>query len=336
MSAPGSACTSKGSKVVDLWGGVADPATNRPYGESTLQLVFSTTKGATAACANLLMQRGQLDIDAPVVTYWPEFGTAGKENIPVRWLLCHKAGLPIIDKPLSLAEVLEWDPVVAALSVQEPVWEPGTAHGYHALTYGWLVGEVVRRVDGRSLGTFFAEEIAEPLGLEFWIGLPESQEHRVAPLIGSLIPVGEAPNEELRALLDAVHRTRLAARPGADSQRCVRHGGLERQRRTCSRDRRRERRHECSVLVALLRRPGRSDRRRAGCAVVLGGADRRGTRVPDQGRRPLPVLRDELRSGLLHRVAVRARTVAPGPSGTRVREDRWGSPTPTTRSQRAT
>jgi CubicO group peptidase (beta-lactamase class C family) len=192
----------EGRKVVDVWGGVANEATNEPYGESTLQLVFSTTKGATAACANLLMQRGLLDIDAPVVTYWPEFGGAGKENIPVRWLLCHKAGLPVIDKRLSLAEVLAWDPVIAALSVQEPVWEPGTAHGYHALTFGWLVGEVVRRIDGRSLGTFFADEIAKPLGLEFWIGLPQSEEHRVAPLIGNLLPEGGVPNEELRALIE--------------------------------------------------------------------------------------------------------------------------------------
>ena len=192
----------EGRKVVDLWGGVADPATNQAYDESTLQLVFSTTKGATAACANLLMQRGLLDVDAPVASYWPEFAAAGKDNIPVRWLLCHKAGLPVIDKRVSLAEALEWDPVIEALSVQEPEWEPGTAHGYHALTYGWLVGEVIRRIDGRSLGTFFAEEIAQPLGLEFWIGLPESEEHRVAPLIGSLLPQGEPPDEEMRKLLE--------------------------------------------------------------------------------------------------------------------------------------
>jgi len=192
----------EGRKVVDLWGGVADPDTGRPYDESTLQLVFSTTKGATAACAHLLVQRGLLDLDAPVVTYWPEFGSAGKERIPVRWLLCHKAGVPVVDKRLSLAEALDWDPVIAALSVQEPVWEPGSAHGYHALTYGWLVGEIVRRVDGRTLGTFFNEEIAQPLGLEFWIGLPEAEEHRVAPIIGSLVPEGEALNEDMRALME--------------------------------------------------------------------------------------------------------------------------------------
>ncbi len=192
----------EGRKVVDLWGGVADPVTDRPYDESTLQLVFSTTKGATAACANLLAQRGLLDMDAPVVTYWPEFGAAGKDHIPVRWLLCHKAGLPVIDKHVAREEALEWTPVIEALESQEPVWEPGAAHGYHALTYGWLVGEVIRRVSGRSLGTFFAEEIAEPLGIEFWIGLPEREEHRVSPIIGSLVPEGAAENEQLRALLE--------------------------------------------------------------------------------------------------------------------------------------
>jgi CubicO group peptidase (beta-lactamase class C family) len=172
-----------GRKVVDLWGGVADRESGAPYTEDTLQLVFSTTKGATAACANLLAQRGELDVDAPVATYWPEFKAAGKGEIPVRWLLCHKAGLPYVDATLTLDETLAWDPVIRALEAQEPVWEPGTAHGYHATTYGWLVGELVRRVSGRSVGTFFAEEIAKPLGLEFWIGLPDEEQHRVAPLV---------------------------------------------------------------------------------------------------------------------------------------------------------
>jgi CubicO group peptidase (beta-lactamase class C family) len=181
----GAACAvyRDGRKVVDLWGGVADRETGTPYTEDSLQLVFSTTKGATAACANLLAQRGELDLDAPVASYWPEFKAAGKGDIPVRWLLCHKAGLPLVDTELSLQEVLAWDPMVDALAAQAPVWEPGTAHGYHALTYGWLVGEVIRRVSGRSVGTFFAEEIAEPLDLEFWIGLPDDQQHRVAPLV---------------------------------------------------------------------------------------------------------------------------------------------------------
>src|SRR2546421_8264109 len=160
-----------GRKVVDLWGGVADGETGRPYAEDTLQLVFSTTKGATAICANLLAQRGELDVDAPVATYWPEFATAGKESIPVRWLLCHKAGLPAVDGTMSTEDALAWDPVIRALERQQPLWEPGTAHGYHATTYGWLVGEVVRRISGKSLGRFFADEVAAPLRLDFRIGL---------------------------------------------------------------------------------------------------------------------------------------------------------------------
>ena len=171
-----------GAQVVDLWGGVRDD-TGAAYDGDTLQIVFSSTKGATAACAHLLAQRGLLDIDAPVVEYWPEFGQAGKEHIPVRWLLSHQAGLPTVDAPLTRDEALAWEPVIHALEVQAPYWEPGTMHGYHALTYGHLVGEVVRRIDGRSLGTFFHEEFAVPLGLEFWIGLPEQYEPRVAPMI---------------------------------------------------------------------------------------------------------------------------------------------------------
>lgn len=172
-----------GRKVVDLWGGIADRVAGTPYTSDTLQLVFSTTKGATAACANLLAQRGDLDVDAPVATYWPEFKAAGKADIPVRWLLCHKAGLPYVDAQLTLEEALAWEPMVRALEAQAPVWEPGTAHGYHAATFGWLVGEVVKRISGKSLGTFFHDEFAVPLGLEFWIGLPEEQQHRVAPLL---------------------------------------------------------------------------------------------------------------------------------------------------------
>jgi len=171
-----------GHQVVDLHGGVRTD-TGEPYDDDTLQVVFSSTKGATAACVHLLAQRGLLDIDAPVVTYWPEFGQAGKEHIPVRWLLSHQAGLATIDAQLTRDEALAWNPVIRALEVQAPLWEPGTAHGYHAFTYGHLVGEVVRRIDGRTLGTFFHDEFAEPLGLEFWIGLPEELEPRVAPMI---------------------------------------------------------------------------------------------------------------------------------------------------------
>jgi CubicO group peptidase (beta-lactamase class C family) len=179
-----------GRKVVDLWGGSADRKESRPYDRDTLQLVFSTTKGATAACANLLVQRGQLDLQSPVSTYWPEFAQAGKEDIPVLFLLTHQAGLPAIDRTLTADEVQSWDPIAQALAEQSTFWEPGTAHGYHAITYGYLVGEVVRRVTGKTIGTYFAEEIAGPLGLEFWIGLPEEHEHRVSPIAGALIPEG--------------------------------------------------------------------------------------------------------------------------------------------------
>jgi CubicO group peptidase (beta-lactamase class C family) len=181
-----------GRKVVDLTGGSFDRSGDRPYDRDTLQLVFSTTKGATAVCANLLAQRGQLDLNAPVSTYWPEFAQAGKADIPVLFLLTHQAGLPALDATLRPEDVQAWDPMVAALAQQAPFWEPGTAHGYHAVTYGYLVGEVVRRITGRSLGTYFAEEIAQPLGLEFWIGLPDEQEHWVSPMVGSLLPEGGA------------------------------------------------------------------------------------------------------------------------------------------------
>lgn len=174
-----------GRKVVDLCGGSFDAAGTRPYGSDALQLVFSTTKGATAVCANLLAQRGLLDLDAPVTTYWPEFGQAGKETVPVRYLLCHQAGVPAVDRRLTPEELQAWTPIADALAEQTPFWEPGTAHGYHALSYGYLVGEVVRRITGRSLGTFFADEVAGPLGLEFFIGLPEEYEDRVSPMVGA-------------------------------------------------------------------------------------------------------------------------------------------------------
>jgi CubicO group peptidase (beta-lactamase class C family) len=185
----------EGRKVVDLCGGFFDTERTGPYGPGALQLVFSSTKGATAVCANLLAQRGLLDLDAPVADYWPEFAQGGKDAVPVRFLLSHQAGLPAIDRALTPEEVQVWDPVIDALSVQEPFWEPGTAHGYHALTYGYLVGEVVRRISGRSLGTFFAEEVAGPLGLEFFIGLPAALEHRVSPIVAAPIG-GSAPGTE--------------------------------------------------------------------------------------------------------------------------------------------
>ncbi len=169
-----------GRPVVDLWGGLADREAERPWGKHTISAVASTTKGAAAICAHMLVQRGQLDLDAPVATYWPEFGAAGKQHIPVRWLLSHQAGLPVVDGPLTFEQACAWDPVIRALEAQKPEWEPGTEHVYHAVTFGYLVGEIVRRITGKSLGTFFADEVAAPLGLQAWIGLPEEQEPNVA------------------------------------------------------------------------------------------------------------------------------------------------------------
>ncbi|WP_461122448.1 serine hydrolase domain-containing protein [Saccharothrix stipae] len=162
-----------GEPVVDLWTGPRD----------AVVAVFSATKGATAACANLLVQRGLLDLDAPVTRYWPEYGANGKEGTLVRWVLSHRAGVLAPSVPFTLDGLADWEAVTAALAASAPVWAPGTAYGYHAQSYGWLVGELVRRVDGRGLGAFFREEIANPAGADFWIGLPEVHEPRVATLV---------------------------------------------------------------------------------------------------------------------------------------------------------
>jgi len=180
-----------GQPVVDLWGGVADAATGRPWESDAVVLVYSSTKGVTSVCANRLIERGRLDPAAPVAEYWPEFGAGGKAAITVAQLMSHQAGLPLVEGDFTLAEALAWDPMVRALAAQEPIWPPGTRHGYHMRTFGWLVGELVRRVDGRTIGTFWREEIAEPLGLDFWIGLPEAIEPRVAQLVPPERDLGE-------------------------------------------------------------------------------------------------------------------------------------------------
>lgn len=182
-----------GKPVADLWGGVADPATERPWNEDTLQLVFSATKGVTAICIHLLVQRGVLDLDAPIAEYWPEFAAAGKGQIPLRWALCHKAGLAAVDGDLTLDQVLAWAPVIEAIAAQTPNWEPGTAHGYHARSFGWILGEVIRRVTGQTLGAFLAAEVAAPLGLDFYVGLPAAMLARTARVIP---PRGKGPSLE--------------------------------------------------------------------------------------------------------------------------------------------
>ena len=183
----GAACCvyAEGRKVVDLWGGA--------YAPETLQMVMSSTKGVVAVAAHVLAQEGRLDFEAPVTAYWPEFGAEGMSEIPVRWLFSHRAGLPAIDRPLSIEDVYAWTPVAEALAAQKPLWEPNSGHGYHVGTYGWLAGEVIRRVTGVSVGAFVADRIARPLGLDLWIGLPAAEESRVKPMIASPPPAPGTP-----------------------------------------------------------------------------------------------------------------------------------------------
>lgn len=172
-----------GTLVVDLAAGVADVATRRPYERSTLQFVFSTSKGITAICIHHLASGGILDLDAPVASYWPEFGQRGKEGVLLRSVLAHRAGLPVIDGSFTFDELLDTAVVDAALEAQPPLWEPESRHGYHPITYGWILDGIVRRVTGQTVGSYFRTEIAEPLGLDCWLGLPEAQFGRVAPVI---------------------------------------------------------------------------------------------------------------------------------------------------------
>jgi len=177
------AVTIDGEPVVDLWGGTADAAGARPWDENTIVNVFSTTKAMTALCAHMCVDRGLLDLDAPVVRYWPEFAAGGKETIPVRQLMSHTAGLAGVTPKLPLEALYDWTRMTDVLAAETPWWAPGTQSGYHAMTYGFLVGEVVRRVAGRSLGAFFRDEVAGALGADFHIGLPPSEDARVADMV---------------------------------------------------------------------------------------------------------------------------------------------------------
>ncbi|ONI89137.1 hypothetical protein ALI22I_16625 [Saccharothrix sp. ALI-22-I] len=180
--------TVDGETVVDLWGGDAG---GRAWTEDTITHVWSCTKGATASCAHLLASRGELDLDAPVVRYWPEFGQNGKAGTLVRHLLAHQAGSAALREPVPTGGMFDWGVMTELLARQEPFWAPGTRHGYHALTFGHLIGEVIRRVAGVSLAEFFEKEVSGPLGLDFWLTLPEDLE----------------PNERGQSLVDAAYRT---------------------------------------------------------------------------------------------------------------------------------
>ncbi|MGH3309806.1 MAG: serine hydrolase domain-containing protein [Streptomyces sp.] len=176
----------EGRTVVDLWGGEG-------WRRDTVAVVRSVSKGPAAAVPHLLHQRGQLDLDAPVGVYWPEFKANGKERVLVRHLLAHRAGLPAPATPLTPAQAVDGVSGPAALAAQAPAWEPGMAHGYHAHTFSWLIGELVLRATGRPLGRWFAEQVSRPLGLDLWFGLPEESgiTERLAPL--AAVPTPEPP-----------------------------------------------------------------------------------------------------------------------------------------------
>ncbi|MFJ8598354.1 serine hydrolase domain-containing protein [Streptomyces shenzhenensis] len=168
-----------GHRIVDLWGGTKDVDGQAPWERDTAQIVRSATKGVAAAVLLLLHQRGELDLDAPVGEYWPEFKAAGKERTLVWHVLAHRAGVPVLDRPLTPGQAADPELGAAAVAAQAPVWEPGTDHGYHAQTYSWLTGELARRVTGRPVGAWLADEIAGPAGADLWLGLPDGQAARV-------------------------------------------------------------------------------------------------------------------------------------------------------------
>jgi len=207
----GAGCTvyRDGRPVVDLWGGLADARSARPWDHDTAAVIFSCSKGLMAICAYLLAQEGRLDLDAPIARYWPEFAAADKSSITVRQAMSHRAGLPALDVDLRRADVLAWDPVIHAIEAQRPLHAPGAGHVYHTLTYGWLLGEVVRKVSGRSPGQFFHEAIGDRLDLHTWIGLPEGVHGLVAWMEP---PLADEDSDAAREVAALIGRSAVVAR----------------------------------------------------------------------------------------------------------------------------
>jgi len=191
-----------GKKVIDLWGGWADADRAEEWEKDTIACTFSATKGMTATCAHVLVDRGLLDVDEPIATYWPEFAQSGKGGITMRMVLSHQAGLPWITGGVPRGKRLDWPAVSVALAEQAPLWEPGTRVEYHGGTFGYLVGNVIERIDGRSLSTFFQEEIAEPLGADFLLEFGPEHDHRCAEMVGSKSMVGPCGTRKWRAAGD--------------------------------------------------------------------------------------------------------------------------------------
>ena len=183
-----------GAVVVDLWGGSAAPS-GQPWQQDTIVNVYSTTKTMAAVCMLMLADRGLIDFDAPVARYWPEFAQNGKEGVLVRHVMSHSAGLAGFDSRVEIEELYNWDAICGRLARQAPWWEPGTASGYHAITQGYLQGEILRRVDGRSLGTFFREEVATPLKVDFHIGLDAQHDDRVGEMVPPSATMDQIPGD---------------------------------------------------------------------------------------------------------------------------------------------
>ena len=188
------AVTVEGEYVVDIWGGHRDAAKTQPWAEDTIVCVYSTTKTMTFLCALMLADRGELDFHAPVVKYWPEYGQQGKEATEVRHLMSHTAAVPGFDPQIKHDEIYDWDLCVENLAAQKPWWEIGTQSGYHAATQGFLIGELVRRITGKSFGTFFKDEVATPLGADFHIGVDARHLHRIGEMIPDPTPLEEGDN----------------------------------------------------------------------------------------------------------------------------------------------
>jgi CubicO group peptidase (beta-lactamase class C family) len=200
--------TLAGETVVDIWGGHADEAQTRPWQADTIVNVYSTTKTMTALTALLLADRGVFDFADPVAKLWPEFAASGKADITIAQLMSHSAGLSGWKEPLAKHDLYDWEKCTALLAAQAPFWKPGTAPGYHAVTQGYLIGEVIRRATGRTVGRVFCDEIAEPLGADFHIGLPASEDGRVAELI--------PPPVQVAAQMQSALQVNMATNPGVD------------------------------------------------------------------------------------------------------------------------
>lgn len=208
------AATINGKFVIDIWAGHSDAAKTHPWKRDTIVNVYSTTKVMTVLCTLMLVDRGLLDLDAPVAKYWPEFAQAGKENLPVRYLFSHTAGLPGFDEPIPAEALYDWDRIVNLLAAQKTWWKPGKKSGYHALTHGYLLGELIRRITGKTVGTFFREEVANPLKADFHIGLPEDLDSRV----GELIPPEMLDMEKIAEQFnfDATMAIKILSNPALD------------------------------------------------------------------------------------------------------------------------